>query len=84
MTVTYKPMDGFPNVKMPVLHTVVYAYIEDHVQAFYQRSYKDHLVDEWLKKNCQSPYYHSPGYLKEKFIQFEDDQEAMLFALRWS
>jgi hypothetical protein len=84
MTITYKPMDGFPNVKMPVLHTVVYAYTEDHVQAFYQRSYKDHLIDEWLKKNCRSPYYHSPGYLKEKFIQFEDDQEAMLFALRWS
>lgn len=84
MTITYKPMDGFPNVKMPVLHTVVYAYTADHVQAFYQRSYKDHLVDEWLKKNCRSPYYHSPGYLKEKFIQFEDDQEAMLFALRWS
>lgn len=83
MTITYKPMDGFPNIKMPVLHTVVYAYTEDHVQAFYQRSYKDHLVDEWLKKNCRSPYYHSPGYLKEKFIQFEDDQEAMLFALRW-
>ena len=29
-------------------------------------------------------YYHSPGYLQEKFIQFEDDAEAMMFALRWA
>jgi len=84
MTITYKPLDLIPSVRVPVLHKVVYAYTADHVQAFYQRSYKDHLVDEWLEKNCRHRYYHSPGYLQEKFIQFEDDQEAMLFALRWA
>lgn len=84
MTITYKTNDAWPGVKFPVLHKVVYAYTADHVDAFYQRSYKDHLVDTWLEANCKSPYYHSPGYLQEKFIQFEDDQEAMLFALRWS
>jgi hypothetical protein len=49
----------------------------------YQISYKDHLVDSWLKENCRHPYYHSPGYLRKKFIEFECDEDAMLFALRW-
>lgn len=84
MTITYKPMPGFPEIKVPVLHRVKYAETLDHVQAFYQRSYLDHLVDTWLEDNCQHPYYHSPGYLKEKFIEFECDQDALMFALRWS
>jgi hypothetical protein len=83
MTVTYKPMKDFPTVKLPVLHKVIYAYTVDFVQARYQRSYKDCLVDEWLENNCKHPYYHSPGYLNEKFIQFEDDVEAVMFALKF-
>jgi len=83
MTITYKELDFMPGYKVPVLHKVVYAYTTDHVQAFYQRSYKDHLVDAWLEANCKHSYYHSPGYLKEKSIHFEDDEEAMWFALRW-
>ena len=83
MTITYKPMEMFPDIKIPVLHKIKYANTVDDVEAQYQRSYLDHLVDEWLRANCKSPYYHSPGYLKEKFIQFEDDKEAMLFALVW-
>jgi len=81
MTVTYTQLAGFPNVKVPVLHKVIYAKTVDGVPASYQRSYKDHLVDEWLKANCKHPYYHSPGYLREKFIQFECDEDAALFAL---
>jgi hypothetical protein len=85
MTITYKtPWPELSQVKMPVLHKVKYAETVDHVQAQYQRSYLDHLVDSWLKDNCRSPYYHSPGYLQEKSIHFEDDDEAMMFALRWS
>lgn len=82
MTITYtNPWPEVPNLKVPVLHKVVYANTVDHVQAFYQRSYKEHLVDAWLKENCKSPYYHSPGYLREKSIQFEDDEEAAMFSL---
>ncbi len=84
MAVTYKPMGMFPNVQVPVLHKVIYAHTVDDVPASYQRSYKDYLVNAWLKENCRHPYYHSPGYLKEKFIQFECDEEATLFALKWS
>ena len=83
MTVTYTTSDKWPNIKFPRLHKVTYAHTVDHVDAFYQRSYLDHLVDAWLKDNCRSPFYHSPGYLREKFIQFEDDEEAFMFALRW-
>lgn len=66
------------------LYKVKYAETVDNVLAAYQRSYKDVLVDEWLKANCKKPYYHSPGYLTEKFIEFECDRDAMWFALRWS
>ena len=83
MTITYRPSRISPDIQIPVLHKVVYAKTVDGVLATYQRSYKDHLVDTWLKENCKSPYYHSPGYLREKFIQFEDDEEAALFALTW-
>lgn len=77
-------MDKFPGIKFPVLHRVVYAKTVDGVQAQYQRSYKDHLVDTWLEDNCKHPYYHSPGYLREKFIEFECDEDAFIFALTWS
>ena len=82
--ITYKEMKGFPSIKMPMLHRVVYASTQDGIQAQYQKSYKDYLIDEWLKSNCRANYYHSPGYLREKFIEFEDDEDATLFALRWA
>jgi hypothetical protein len=70
-------------IKFPKLYRVVYAHTTDGVMAAYQRSVKDHLVDQWLEENCHGRYYHSPGYLTEKFIEFEDGQDATLFALRW-
>ena len=66
------------------LHKVKYAETTNGVQAAYQRSYKDNLVDEWLEANCEKPYYHSPGYLTEKFIEFECNRDAMWFAMRWA
>mgnify|MGYP000072382702 CR=1 FL=1 len=84
MAVTYKTNPTFPGIKFPVLHRVVYAQTVDNVNAGYQRSYKDHLVDAWLEANCKHPFYHSPGYLYEKFIEFECDEEAVLFALNWA
>lgn len=83
MTITYKE-SKYLGVQVPVLHKVKYADTVYGVQAQYQRSYLDHKVDEWLEENCKYPYYHSPGYSKEKFIEFVDDKEAVMFALRWS
>lgn len=85
MAITYvKKKFGKTDVKIPVLHKVVYAHTFDGVPAQWQVSYKDYKVNEWLKENCRHPYYHSPGYLEEKFIQFEDDVEATMFALKWA
>jgi hypothetical protein len=85
MTVTYKTNAKFPGINFPVLHRVVYdRLVNETVQARLQRSYKDHLVTEWLKANCRHPYYTSPGYIHDKFIEFECDEEAMIFALRWA
>lgn len=85
MAITYvKKKYGETDLKFPVLHRVVYATTADGVQAQWQVSYKDYKVNEWLKENCRNPYYHSPGYLDKKFIEFEDDVEATMFALRWA
>jgi hypothetical protein len=84
MTVTYKPLKGFPGVQTPVLHRVKYADTVDNMPAWTQRSYLDHLVHEWLKENCKGNYYPNPGYVREKFIEFEDDRDAVMFALRWT
>jgi hypothetical protein len=72
------------NAYVPKLYKVVYAKTIDGVQAQWQISYKDYVVNEWLKENCKNSYYHSPGYLDEKFIQFEDEKEAMWFSLRFA
>ena len=85
MAVTYKqPLSGLSGVNVPVLHRVVYAHTFDGVPAQWQISYKDYRINEWLKVNCKHPYYHSPGYLAEKFIEFECDEDAAFFALRWA
>ena len=82
MTITY--VKNSIGVDVPKLHRVVYAKTVDGVQSMWQISYKDYLIANWLVENSQHPYYHSPGYLKEKFIEFECDKDALLFALRWS
>jgi hypothetical protein len=66
------------------LHRVVYAKTVDNMQAHYQRSYLDCLVDQWLEENCQGRYYHGPGWLMVKSIEFEDSKDAVMFALKWS
>lgn len=82
MTITSSILQHL-NVKVPKLYKVVYANTIDGVQAQWQISYKDYIVNKWLEENCKYPYYHSPGYLTEKFIEFTDEKEAMWFSLRF-
>lgn len=85
MAITYvNKKYGETDLKFPKLHQVVYAKTVNDMPAWTQRSLKDHQVDEWLKANCRHPYYRSPGYLHEKFVQFECDEDATFFALRWA
>lgn len=82
MTVTRKINNI--DIEVPVLHRVVYDRHPDGILSDYYRSYRDYQIDEWLKKNCKHNYYHGPGYLREKSIEFECDHDAALFALRWT
>ena len=85
MTVTYKTNPRFPGINFPVLHRVIYDRRDyDPVRDTDLRTSKDHQVTSWLLHNCKHPYYHSPGYLREKFIEFECDEEAVMFSLKWS
>jgi hypothetical protein len=83
MTVTYKTTPNWPGIKFPVLHKVVYAHTIDGVAAQYQNSYKDYLIRKWCEDNCKGRFYLHPGWTTEKFVQFEDEQDAVLFALKW-
>lgn len=71
MTVTYKTNPAFPGVKFPVLHRVHYR----RHDALHMRT--------WLEANCQAQWYTAPGWAGD-FVEFEDDEDAVLFALRWS
>jgi hypothetical protein len=83
MAITYKAMEMFPNIQVPVLHKVYYSTSTDGVDAKYQTSLLDHQVNEWLRDNCRADYYRST-YHQHKFIQFEDDEDAIMFALKWT
>lgn len=77
MAVTYIEQDlgGWTKVKFPVLHKVCYT---DNGEAGLI-----YTIDQWCKENCKGRRYHSPSW-SGNFIEFEDDEDAALFALRWS
>ena len=66
------------------LHRVVYHRLDSDVVADYSRTLKDYCVNQWLISECRGQYYHSPPYLFEKFIEFENESDAVMFALKWS
>ena len=67
---TYPWPETAPTVKVPVLHRVQFT------------QYRIAEMREWLIANCRAPFYTSPGWT-ENFVEFEDDQDATAFALRW-
>ena len=82
--ITYTtPWAHLPQLKVPQLHRVTYGY-SSTPQARHEWSLKDHNIRAWCDEHCYAPYYMHPGYTNEKFVQFEDSQDAMLFALRWA
>ena len=73
--------DGKP-YKVPKLHKVVWktrkwtgspSYLDEKFEG----------MEDWLKENCKHPYYHGDVWNYECSIQFECDEDAMWFALRW-
>lgn len=86
MTVTYVERNiGTTKVDYPVLHKIVW-HIKDLHRPTMSPTWanpKFREVDDWLKDNCKHPYYHGPAWDIESFIEFECDEDAMLFTLRW-
>jgi hypothetical protein len=68
-------------ITVPVLHKIYYGKLLP--PGNWRGQEEQRLIEQWLSENCQSAFYHSPVYLNDKFIEFEDDAEATLFALRW-
>jgi hypothetical protein len=74
MTVTYKILwDDMPHVKIPVLHRI--RYDKNNID-------KDEMYS-WLKANCKGNFYSSLYPNPHHIIEFEDDEDAVMFALRW-
>ncbi len=65
-------------MRTPVLHRVVYGFEPEYKP---DNDRKDYFIREWCKSNCSAAFYTSPDYLKEKFVEFTDDEDATLFAL---
>ena len=82
--ITYTtPWAALPEVKVPRLHRVTYGYSASFWDR-YEWNLKDRTIRAWCDEHCYAPFYFHAGYTNEKFVQFEDDQDAVLFALRWA
>ena len=68
--IKYRMISDEIPVAVPVLHRVNFS------------GYSFAEMREWLEANCRAPYYTSPGWTGN-FVEFEDDQDATAFALRW-
>jgi hypothetical protein len=74
MITYHKPFtDLASDFEVPVLHKIAYPNLPP-MQIF--------VMSYWLKENCEGAYYQSPGYTDNYFVQFEDDEDAVMFALR--
>ncbi len=65
------PWPEQPTFKVPKLHRV-----------HYNPKYNRGEVQYWCKENCRAPSYMG-GSWAGTFVEFEDDQDAVMFALRF-
>jgi hypothetical protein len=71
--ITYvQPWEELPSLRVPRLHRVNY-----------NPKYNWGEVQYWCKENCRAPSYMG-GSWSGNFAEFEDDQDAVLFALKWA
>ena len=88
MAITYKSPFMDSSTKVPILHKVCYGESakELYGPAAGLKMYPRHdvAVLEWCEENCKAAWYQSPGYCDQTFIEFGDDEDAVMFALRWS
>lgn len=72
ITYTY-PWPELPTVKVPKLHRV------NH-----NSKYNWGELHYWCKENCRAPFYISMSWMPGKFVDFEDDEDATVFALKFA
>lgn len=72
ITYDYPWPEQLPTLKVPKLHRVTYADKHNWGEVHY-----------WCKANCRAPFYCSLAWAG-KFVEFEDDEDATLFALKFS
>ena len=78
MAKTMVPMKNYPKVLVPVLHDVV---IRTGNGIFRRDEYDE--IYEWCKANCKEQFYIFPSWTEKVGAQFEDDEDAVMFALRF-
>ena len=77
MVKTMVPMKIHPSVLIPKLHDVIIRTNE----VFTQKEYYE--IRDWCEENCKEQYYIFPSWTQKIGAQFEDDEDAILFTLRF-
>ena len=71
--ITYtRPWPEQPSFKVPKLHRVKY-----------NSQYNWGEVHRWCSECCRAPFYTAPSW-SGLFVEFEDDEDATVFALKFS
>jgi len=60
--------------KVPKFHTV-------HIR---RENYTHLELQVWCEANCRGAFYIIPSWRAKAGCQFEDDEDATMFALRWA
>jgi len=68
---TYESRGASFTLATPVLHKVCFNH--------YDRT----EVMKWCEQNCKAKFYPGPSWAGH-FFEFEDDEDAVWFALRWA
>lgn len=74
MTITYKDVVINADLKMTVPKLITVCVTQNPPYA---------EMRNWCTENCQAPFYMLPSWYG-KGCQFEDDEDALMFALRWT
>lgn len=82
--ITYKTTDF--GVRIPVLHDVVLKEYttRDLLGRYKEIENKYKGMHHWCEQNCQSNFYFYPSWTRKLGAQFKNDEDAVMFALRWS
>lgn len=73
ITYTYPWPEDAPTLKVPKLHDV-----------YYNARFTDGEVYRWCRDNTRAPFYTAPSWIGKRLVQFEDDSDAIMFALKFS